>query len=136
MFEKEFCSYDQALDLKELGFNDPCFAYYGEINGGEIELFLKKNFDTEAVYVLAPLKQQALNFYRNKFGIHFGIFYVEELEQYEFYFSLSKEIDDIEDIKQKINIVHTKYSDWGYQNYEEAESAMISRLSWAAKNKE
>ena len=41
------------------GFNEPCFAYYGEINGGEIELFHKKRFDTEKAGVLAPTIQQA-----------------------------------------------------------------------------
>ena len=28
--EKEFVSYNQALRLKELGFDEPCFAYYNK----------------------------------------------------------------------------------------------------------
>lgn len=136
MKKNQFCSYQQSLDLKNLGFLEPCFAYYGEINGGEIEIFFKKSFDTEAFYVLAPLKQQALDFFREKFNIQFGIFYVSDLNQYEFYFALSKEIEGIDDIMEKTKIIHTKYSDWAYETYEEAEEAMISRLTWAAKYKE
>lgn len=30
LFEKEFVSYNQALRLKELGFDEPCFAYYNK----------------------------------------------------------------------------------------------------------
>lgn len=61
-----FIPYSQAVKLKEMGFLEPCFAYYGEINGGEIELFKKKHFDIEALYVLAPLWQQAWTFLLDK----------------------------------------------------------------------
>jgi hypothetical protein len=47
-----------SVELMKFGFNEPCFAYYGEINGGEIELFHKKRFDTEHAGVLAPTIQQ------------------------------------------------------------------------------
>lgn len=70
IMDELFVPYEVALALKELGYNKPCFAYYGEINGGEIELFLKKNFDTEARYVLAPTFSQAAQWIRDTFGIH------------------------------------------------------------------
>jgi hypothetical protein len=53
-----FIGYLLSVELMKPGFNEPCFAYYGEINGGEIELFYKKRFDTEHVGVLAPTIQQ------------------------------------------------------------------------------
>jgi hypothetical protein len=28
MIEKEFAPYEEALVLKELGFNEPCFGYW------------------------------------------------------------------------------------------------------------
>ena len=31
--EKEFIPYEQALALKELGFNEPCFAYHRKDKG-------------------------------------------------------------------------------------------------------
>lgn len=63
--EKEFVPYEESYQLKTLGFAEPCFAYYGEINGGEIELFLKRNFDTEAKYLLAPTFSQAFRWFRD-----------------------------------------------------------------------
>lgn len=57
--ENLFIGYLLSVKFMELGFNEPCFAYYGEINGGEMELFYKKRFDTEKIGVLAPTIQQA-----------------------------------------------------------------------------
>ena len=57
---KEFVPYEQALALKELGFDEPCFGYYDE--GG--------NLYTEMVEVLkAPLYQQAFRFFREKHNV-------------------------------------------------------------------
>jgi hypothetical protein len=59
--EKEFIPYTEALALKELGFDEPCFGYYDE--GG--------NLYTEMVEVLkAPLYQQAFRWFREKYNIH------------------------------------------------------------------
>lgn len=66
--DKEFIPCEEALALKELGFDEPCFGYYGELNGGEIEFFIKKNFDNKAYYVLAPLKSQFFKWVRDKYG--------------------------------------------------------------------
>ena len=68
--EKEFVPYEESYQLKTLGFAEPCFAYYGEINGGEIELFLKRNFDTEAKYLLAPTFSQAFRWFRDNHGLY------------------------------------------------------------------
>ena len=57
--ENLFIGYLLSVEFMKSGFNEPCFAYYGEINGGEIELFHKKRFDTEKAGVLAPTIQQA-----------------------------------------------------------------------------
>ena len=63
--EKEFIPYEQALALKKLGFNEPCFGFYiGDI----IRLTLYtdcgwKNstipYDTQEELLTAPLYQQA-----------------------------------------------------------------------------
>lgn len=61
MIERDFISYEFALKLIAVGFNEPSFAYYGEINGGEINLFittqkLQRNFPQ----VVAPTTAQAI----------------------------------------------------------------------------
>ena len=39
---KEFVSYEMALELKELGFDEPCFTYYYDISGE-----LRKNISVD-----------------------------------------------------------------------------------------
>jgi hypothetical protein len=75
---KEFVLYEEALALKELGFNEPCFGgFYENFSNGDnyLELFnlqkleheldtLKGNDD-----VLAPTYQQAFRWSRDKHKI-------------------------------------------------------------------
>jgi hypothetical protein len=62
---KEFIPYEQALALKELGFDEPCFANWIERDirdGGGIVLEMWSDEDTEYTpmsMLLAPLYQQA-----------------------------------------------------------------------------
>jgi len=58
---KEFIPYEQALELKELGFDEPCIA---GINVNSFELKMV-NYDPE-LYLPTPLYQQAFKFLREK----------------------------------------------------------------------
>jgi hypothetical protein len=64
--EKEFIPYEQALALKELGFNEPCLAQYKKYEVGEAKLDIgfSKNelimqFHKLSKFCTAPLYQQA-----------------------------------------------------------------------------
>lgn len=62
--EKQFCSYEVALKLKELGFDKSCFGYYTKIKNISY-LAMVINVDKSClidVDVLAPLWQQAIAF--------------------------------------------------------------------------
>ena len=108
--EKEFCTYEQAIALKELGFDEPCFGYYDE--GG--------NLYTEIVEVLkAPLYQQAFRWFREKYGL-FGT--VDKKDGIRFY--------KVEDENEKIIAVATSF-----KTYEEAELACLDKLIEICKNK-
>ncbi len=61
---KEFIPYEQALALKELGFDEPCLGYYIELKN-PIEGLLKIGLDNE--YLQAPLYQQAFRWFREKY---------------------------------------------------------------------
>ena len=64
--EKEFVPYEQALALKELGFDEPCLGYYDD----DFELFLLKYFNYNSTKaVSAPLYQQAFRWFREKYHI-------------------------------------------------------------------
>ncbi len=70
--ESLFCPYDLALELKELGFNQPCFAFYGLSRDDykTIRLSIFQNLKTDYLPDIhhldvtcdAPLYQQAARF--------------------------------------------------------------------------
>ena len=71
---KEFIPYEQALALKELGFDEPCFGYYGDNQ----ELIWKSDYtpwvNSERMLIdnkfcSAPTFSQAFDFFREKYGL-------------------------------------------------------------------
>jgi hypothetical protein len=66
---KEFVTYEQALALKELGFDEPCLASYETAFGKGIDFELGYIIDGPKNYVLAPLYQQAFRWFREKYNI-------------------------------------------------------------------
>lgn len=61
--EKEFIPYEIALALKELGFNEPCLAYYDYYTKG-VPLNIYESDD--GCGQPAPLYQQAFRWFRDK----------------------------------------------------------------------
>lgn len=72
--KNEFVSYEIALSLKELGFNEPCFTYYKNDQLSNI-LELVKNSEMENVnnevdnYISAPTFSQAFRWFREKYKL-------------------------------------------------------------------
>ena len=63
---KEFIPYEQALELKELGFYEGCIAHYEKINGKiKLEVY---SYDLDDAICAAPLYQQAFRWFRDKYG--------------------------------------------------------------------
>jgi hypothetical protein len=79
--EKEFVSYEIALKLKELGFDEPCFTYYYNISA-KIRTGIVVNIHNAWTYggtkklgiTLAPLYQQAFRFFRDKYRLEGAIY--------------------------------------------------------------
>ena len=79
--EKEFVSYEMALELKELGFNEPCFTYYYNVTG-KLRTNLSVDIDNDMNYMLnkklgitlAPTFSQALRFFREKYKLEGAIY--------------------------------------------------------------
>ena len=71
--EKEFVPYEQALALKELGFDEPCFGAW--VNR---ELFIPER-ERPTIQSLSvsqctgPLYQQAFRWFREKYNLHCNI---------------------------------------------------------------
>ena len=65
--EKEFVPYDLALRMKQLGFNEPCFAFYDE----EEYLFtVREQDDIYEEWLIAPTFSQAFRWFREKYDLY------------------------------------------------------------------
>jgi hypothetical protein len=70
--EKESIPSKEAIALKKLGFDKPCFCYYDSKKwrwASEID-YTSALMRTYPEYVLAPLYQQAFDFFREKQELH------------------------------------------------------------------
>ena len=69
---KEFIKYEQALALKELGFDEPCFRWYDERWGDDLQ---QDKFNTNKDLFMtdldcsAPLYQQVFRWFRENHGL-------------------------------------------------------------------
>ena len=70
--KREFVPYEQALALKELGFDEHCFKYFStEITHPENTLFNTRwGYEPEDSETSAPLYQQAFRWFREKYNLH------------------------------------------------------------------
>jgi hypothetical protein len=120
---KEFIPYEQALELKELGFDDYNIAWYAIVDEKPKMVFL--NYGS---HLCAPLYQQAFRWFREKHYL-FSVIDVDQTMEPLFCYSLSKYKGDF----QWDNILPT-YSEL-YYTYEEAELACLKKLIEIVKNK-
>ncbi len=113
MNSKDFCTYEQSKALKESGFNNGTIAFYIQLFGSdEIKLARTEDFDVLNVTVkhLAPLKQQALRFFREKFGLFGCVHFVTASDGVGY------------TIKEPFTTNNS------FDTYEEAEHALIDKL--------
>ena len=123
--EKEFIPYEQALELKELGFDEPCFAVYiDKTLIMEDDWLYSTNQDTfiESSNFTAPLYQQAFRFFREKHKSTIHIYQYQDTKRWDFdiYDNIPEEID---------------FGNPSYDTYEEAELACLKKLIEIVKNK-
>ncbi len=105
--QKEFIKYEQALDLKELGFDEPCLAY----RDCDWNFIFSHNKNTFLECELPlPLYQQAFRWFREKYELYSFVFKFDEGFGYETY---------------KEGITQTNES---FDTYEEAELACLEKL--------
>lgn len=128
---KEFCTYKQSLALKELGFDEPCLAYY---TADKHQLALVQGYNNlmfaDYVHlantvksVPCPLKQQAFRFFREKYNLQVYIdFYHKDSYFYKIKSQVGKRISNTtEDVILQGTPVFPR-------TYEEAEQACLDKL--------
>tara|TARA_R110000782_G_scaffold144871_1_gene237666 strand:- start:4034 stop:4444 length:411 start_codon:yes stop_codon:yes gene_type:complete len=132
--EKEFVSYEIALALKELGFDEPCFGVYSEkvfkwtrhLKGwedSELENVTNTRYADEKS-VVAPLYQQAFNWFRLEYKLDF--FVVKDSLSLEYFFDICW--------CNKKGILKDFQSE-EFKTHEEAEIEGLKKLIKKVKNK-
>jgi hypothetical protein len=131
--EKEFIPYEQALELKELGFDEECIASYflntEQQSEYEIKYKLKREeiiFSNDGLFdyntygqISAPTFSQAFRWFRSEYALHSfvsGNFPMST--PLRFYYEIEETSDD-----------------YHYDTYEEAELACLKKLIEIVKNK-
>jgi hypothetical protein len=124
--QKEFVSYEIALALKELGFDERCFAYYLSSLGIYLEItsdFIDLSYDSSNC--IAPTYSQAFRWFREK-GLNYTI---------NPYYS-----DTTDTVKYELMVYHIGGSSpMGrpimFKTYEEAELECLVKLIEIVKQK-
>ncbi len=82
----EFIPYEQALALKELGFNEWCFGYYDNSERFYFLDVIKSSIPS--TYSLAPLYQQVFRWFREKYKLDSWVY---KSRDYAYFYSILKD---------------------------------------------
>jgi hypothetical protein len=118
----EFIPYEQALELKELGFDEPCLGKIYADGGSEQLSYPYKNSDQigKVTSCSAPLYQQVFRWFREKHSLYHSI----DPLGYNMCIGLVGQLGKL----QSCNVPN-------YGTYEEAELECIKELISIVKNK-
>ena len=138
---KEFITYNQALALKELGFDEPCLAYYQKsaVIGDDTILPIQirnkaSNFNDNEYskmgvpFCSAPTYSQVFRWFREKYQLfhHVG---VDQTTEPKFYYTIAKFVGNPNDLTEKEwywdGIEEGVYL---YRTYEQAEKNCLEKL--------
>jgi len=117
--EKEFLPYEQALELKKIGFDEPCFAYYDVIKMelDTISSEVCERLCKHDTHFKAPTFSQAFRFFRENYGLEGISQRAEDKVWYKFSIYLY-----LEDGKR------IRYGGYEYLTNEESELACLKKL--------
>lgn len=143
--EKEFIPYQQALELKELGFDEPCLAYYpvkdvlllvGLKHGSTTPDLINNTTKYPSIFKLedaaaAPTFSQAFRWFREKYEL-FGevIMYIPQEGDLDGCFTYISSISNVDNYSKNPKIDRTYY-----KSHEEAELACLIKLIEIVKTK-
>ena len=128
--KNEFIPYEQALELKELGFDSNLIGGYKQ----DAVFYYEKGelyYDYRPMYsstshegqILAPLYQQAFRWFREKHKSTIHIYQYQDTQRWDF--------DIYDNIQEEYD-----FGNPSYDTYEEAELACLKKLIEIVKGKE
>lgn len=118
MIKQEFIPYEQALELKELGFNENCLARFDGSGFRMLPVYdpLKNNEVKESWFCVTPLYQQVFRWFREKYNL-WNMIYPRDGWNYTI-----QEIDNIP------SVFGDSYHKTEMRTYEEAEIECLKKL--------
>lgn len=122
--QTEFIPYGQALELKELGFDEECLSYY---EGESFSYHLATMTSGDDYIIPAPLYQQAFRWFRDKKLSDMCICRYQSRDDGGIYYYYH--------ITHDFGIEETRHFKEGFITYEEAELACLKVLIGIVKNK-
>ncbi len=129
IMNKEFVPYTEALELKQLGFDEPCFGWFAS------DKSLVKDITIKTDFTLAPIFSQCFRWFREKYSSHYSIVRIPQkaieasinqgntLKKYSWYIS-----------NDSLNPSIPKDCSGKADEYEEAELACLKKLIELIKN--
>ena len=121
--QTEFIPYGQALELKELGFDEECLSYY---EGESFSYHLATMTSGDDYIIPAPLYQQAFRWFRDKKLCDGSVCRHGEADgSYSYRW----------DIVHEYGVYEERHFKLGYKTYEEAELACLKKLIEIVKTK-
>lgn len=134
---KEFVPYEEALVLKELGFDEQCLALYDLDGNITIEFVNWENaINTKDNYLIsAPLYQQTFRWFREKYKLSCSIELTDNSRHYYFDFTIYDSKDRDWNDEDCFDSCKRLYSDGEYSTYEEAELECLKKLIGIVKTK-
>ncbi len=127
---QEFIPYEQALELKELGFDEQCLACYLADT-----LFTSNDIiynSTDIPVIKAPLYQQAFRWFREKYDLRGFIGFRPNIKQFDYHI-YDMSLSGKEYVQQRTMEEFNKDPKVGI--YEEAELECLKKLIEIVKNK-
>ena len=118
---KEFVPYEQALAMKELEFDEPCFGCFNHLDNSEI--WMNRTYMNGLTEnITAPTYSQAFRWFREKYKLYPEINLHDREDEQTWRFSII--------ILGEYNLVYNQNiaKDPYHKTYEEAELAAIVKL--------
>ena len=124
--KREFIPYEQALALKELGFDEPCFGHFLEK-----KFYLKEYHKQGNGITLRPTFSQCFRWFREKYNL---IFQINYLFNGNYQVVIQKNTHEYMELIQDLSHACIEEIPDNY-SYEEAELECLIKLIEIVKNK-
>ena len=145
---KDFAPYNEALELKQLDFDEPCFGWYSNMEGNVLRQGYCETYLGIENCTKAPTFSQAFRWFREKYDLVHEISWSKykgglnfDYDVFSLVLPTDDELGDEDDIaSDKSMETYDSLVDKGFKykesdTYEEAEVACLNKLIEIVKNK-